>query len=43
MDREVWCAVVHGVTKSWTGLSDLTELIDSSGLRNWFQCLVSLV
>ena len=18
MDREVWCAVVHGVTKSWT-------------------------
>ena len=22
MDREVWCAVVHGVTKSW---SDTTE------------------
>ena len=22
MDREVWCAVVHGVTKSWTLLSD---------------------
>ena len=22
MDREVWSAVVHGVTKSWTGLSD---------------------
>ena len=21
MDREVWCAVVHGVTKSWTWLS----------------------
>ena len=22
MDREAWCAVVHGVTKSWTWLSD---------------------
>ena len=22
MDREVWCAVIHGVTKSWTQLSD---------------------
>ena len=22
MDREAWCAVVHGVTKSWTHLSD---------------------
>ena len=21
-DREAWCAVVHGVTKSWTGLND---------------------
>ena len=27
MDREAWCAVVHGVTKSWTRLSDWTELI----------------
>ena len=21
MDREAWCAVVHGVTKSWTRLN----------------------
>ena len=27
MDREAWSASVHGVTKSWTGLSDSTELI----------------
>ena len=25
MDREAWCAVVHGITKSWTWLSDWTE------------------
>ena len=22
MDREAWCAVIHGVTKSWTLLSN---------------------
>ena len=26
MDREAWCAVIHGVTKSRTRLSDCTEL-----------------
>ena len=30
MDREAWCAVIHGVTKTW--LSDWTEL-------NWMESL----
>ena len=30
MDREAWHAPVHGVAKSWTWLSNWTELISSS-------------
>ena len=26
MDREAWCAAIHGVAKSWTQVSDRTEL-----------------
>ena len=36
MDREAWRAAVHGVTKSWTRLSDWTELSPFlGGLTFW--------
>ena len=37
MGREAWCAAVHGVTKSWTQLSDWTELLFlSSSFQRYF-------
>ena len=35
IDREAWCATVHGVAKSWTRLSDWTEL---NSFFNWVFC-----
>ena len=34
LDEEAWCAAVHGVAKSWTQLSDQTELIYRIDLIN---------
>ena len=34
MDREAWRAAIHGVTKSWTRLSDLTELTELLDSKN---------
>ena len=34
MDRETWPAAIHGVAKSWTGLSDWSDLIWSD--KEWY-------
>ena len=36
MDREAWRAAVHGVTKSWTRMSDWTELNWCIQRRLWW-------
>ena len=44
MDRQAWHAIVHGVTKSWTWLSNWTELnvMNSGNLFPFRQVLVYL-
>ena len=36
MDREVWCAAIHGVSKSWTQLSDWPELNWTESSLSWW-------
>ena len=33
INREAWRAAIHGVTKSWTQLSDWSDLINYQNLR----------
>ena len=51
MGREAWCAAIHGVSKSWTLLSDWTELklvkniswIKRILLFNYFPLIISYI
>ena len=36
MDREAWRAAVHGIAKSWTRLSDWSELTEVKAIKYFF-------
>ena len=38
MNREAWCAAIHGVAKSWPRLSDWTELNNNKPILKWYFC-----
>ena len=42
LDREAWRAAVHGVAKSWTWLSNWTELCFNGCIFSWFFCSLIL-
>ena len=41
IDREAWHAATHGVKKSWTRMSDWTELIIND-VNHFFTCLLAI-
>ena len=43
MDRKAWSAAVHGVAKSWTRLSDWTELIYYNKRERMFRIISILI
>ena len=40
MDREAWRAVIHGVVKSWTRLSNWSDLIAEKRNEEWLNHLI---